>query len=272
MLTGGEIFLRKDIFDILELASKLHFEISIYSNASLLTEKKIIKLSKLNVMEFSLTIFSMDSNIHDAIVNRKDALRSVLKNVSLMKKYGIRVVIKTPVMKDNFCDYEKVYLFCKENDFTHVIDPKIKRKTNGEDVSKDLRITKNQLDEIVNSKRIEISSQIQKNQNFNEDDLICRPVLYSICITSKGDVVPCIAWQYKVGSILEKSILEIWKHSEKLKLIQNTKKSELTECLACRFNKNCTRCPGDSILENGNITGCTESAYFVAEAVNRSFN
>ena len=39
-ITGGEVFLREDIFDIIELARSLYMRVFILSNATLLDQKK----------------------------------------------------------------------------------------------------------------------------------------------------------------------------------------------------------------------------------------
>jgi len=267
IFTGGEVFLRNDIFDILKLARDLYFEVAIYSNASLLNEEKIKRLSDLNIAEFSTTVFSMHDEIHDNIVQRKGALKNTINNILMMKNYDIPVIVKTPIMKENFSSYEDVFLFCNEHGFLHVLDPKIKRRTDGNNEGSNMMINKSQLCQLVGNCRNEISKQFLRNEDFVLDELICRPVKYSMCITASGDVVPCISWQYKVGNILEQPIEMIWKNSEKLKFIQSIKKRDLVQCCNCEFNKNCMRCPGDSLLENGDLFGCNSISRFVAESV-----
>lgn len=66
-LTGGEMFCRNDIMDIIRKSSEMHFNTVLYSNVSLLNEEKIKKLSELYIKEISCTIFSLDEDIHDSI-------------------------------------------------------------------------------------------------------------------------------------------------------------------------------------------------------------
>lgn len=51
-LTGGEIFLRSDILELVRYAKKLHMRVFLMSNASLLTEDIIIELKKLELLNF----------------------------------------------------------------------------------------------------------------------------------------------------------------------------------------------------------------------------
>lgn len=56
-LTGGEIFLREDIFEIIELARRNQMRVFLLSNGTLLNKSKVTKLINLNIAEFSTTIF-----------------------------------------------------------------------------------------------------------------------------------------------------------------------------------------------------------------------
>lgn len=52
--TGGEIFLRQDLFEIIEIAINLNFRINLLSNASILDKQKIEKLANLYIAEFTV--------------------------------------------------------------------------------------------------------------------------------------------------------------------------------------------------------------------------
>lgn len=56
-LTGGEIFTRKDIFDIIEKARSMGFKLNLFSNALLLNQEIANKLASYNINSFSSTIF-----------------------------------------------------------------------------------------------------------------------------------------------------------------------------------------------------------------------
>ena len=99
VLTGGEIFIRKDILRIIRYAKELHFRVNILSNASLVTDEVAKELSELYITEYSLTIFSLNEDIHDNITGVKGSLRAALNGIELLKKYNIPVELKTPILK-----------------------------------------------------------------------------------------------------------------------------------------------------------------------------
>src|SRR5438445_10716512 len=66
-LSGGEIFLRKDFFEILEHARRLMFCIKLKTNAVFIREREAARLRELGVESIQISIYSHRPEIHDAI-------------------------------------------------------------------------------------------------------------------------------------------------------------------------------------------------------------
>ena len=122
-LTGGEIFLREDILEIVEAFRSKGLKVSLYSNGSILDREKCERLSQLGISIFSTTIFSLDEEINDYITQRKNSLRTILKNILLLDEYNIPIEIKMPIMKQNYKSYFELKQFCYEKniDFFRVL-------------------------------------------------------------------------------------------------------------------------------------------------------
>jgi MoaA/NifB/PqqE/SkfB family radical SAM enzyme len=77
-LSGGEIFLRKDFFEILECARALTFCIKLKTNAVLIREAQAARLRDLGVESIQVSIYSHRPEVHDAITKVQGSLeRSV---------------------------------------------------------------------------------------------------------------------------------------------------------------------------------------------------
>ena len=258
--TGGEIFLRKDLFDLIAIARKLNMRVILLSNATLLTEEKVKKLSELYISEFSTTVFSMDERIHDSITKQEGSLKKVLKNLSYLKKYGIRVKVKTPIMKKNMTDFMNVKKFCDENGFSFFTSSLIFSKNDGDSKPKELRIHECDMVNVVKT-----IDKISRNDYLHADDIPCRALFYSFAIDCDGNVHPCNSFLYKVGNIYENSLKEIWYDSEGMNLIRSIRSSDLTQCTSCKYKSQCDRCPGMVYLENKDFLSCDQSAKSVAK-------
>lgn len=246
VLTGGEIFLRKDIMLIIKKARELFFNVKLLSNISLLTEEKIKQLAQLDIAEISCTIFSMNDNIHDNITGVEGSLKRSINNLTILKKYNIPIVVKTVLMKENFDDYKEVERFCIDNGFKYVSTPIITLKYDGDTSPKDLRLTDKQLEKYF--KYTEKNNMYDENVNRN-DTYLCSTIRYSLAITANGDVIPCNAFNYIVGNIKNNSIKSIWEDSEELHSLQDTVWENVVECNNCKNKKFCYKCPGITLVE-----------------------
>ena len=182
-LTGGEIFLRKDIFKIIELARNCHMRVFLLSNGTLLDERKVLKLIDLNIAEFSTTIFSMNPEVHDSITGVKGSLSKLLENLEYFKGSNISIRIKTPLMKKNVSGYLDVYEYCKENGYDFLTSPLIFSKNDGDESPKNLRVCDKTLKQIL--PQIDL---INRNDHLHVDDVPCAALFYSFAIDSFGDV------------------------------------------------------------------------------------
>ncbi|MBE5936066.1 MAG: radical SAM protein [Lachnospiraceae bacterium] len=245
-LTGGEIFSRNDIFEVIELACNMCFKVNLFSNISLLNSKKINRLKELNISLISCTVFSMKEEVHDFITGVKGSLKKVIENISLLKESNIDIEVKTIVTKYNYMDYISVMEYVKENKLRFRIDYDIVPKY-GENEKNDCRLTMKQFEEIINK------LDNIKRQDFlkhNKEDYLCPESRNNIAIDSKGNVKPCIKYEYSVGNVFDNTIREIWENSLELKRIQELKWMDMGSCIKCEKNRFCNRCPLTNVKEN----------------------
>src|SRR5271167_4735651 len=107
-LSGGEIFLRKDFFEILEYARALTFCIKLKTNAVLIREAQAARLRDLGVESIQISIYSHRPEVHDAITKVPGSLRRSINAIRFLKSQGLKVVIANVLMTENMYDYQGV--------------------------------------------------------------------------------------------------------------------------------------------------------------------
>ena len=259
-LTGGEILLRKDIFDIITYIRSLHMRVILLSNATLLDLEMSKKLSRLHIAEFSTTIFSLNANVHDEITGVHGSLKKVLENLEMLKNVGIRVQVKTPLMETNMYDYKDIRSYCRENGFKYHVSPLIFEKIDGDISPLKLSIPMDKLKPIIP----ELDEET-RNDHIYINDVPCAALHFSFAINCKGKVYPCNTCCCEVGDVFHKSLKEIWFDSEILNQIRNIKKRDLIKCLHCNLRTQCNRCPALAYNKCGDFLNCDEYAKAFAE-------
>ncbi|WP_059052798.1 radical SAM/SPASM domain-containing protein [Paenibacillus senegalimassiliensis] len=266
--TGGEILLREDLFELIKIARNLHLRVFLLSNGTLLNQNKVERLAKLYISEFSTTMFSTQCEIHDSITTSKGSLDRLKQNLQMLKENNIRVQIKMPIMEFNSLCVDEVREYCEVNNFKFFASPMIYSKLDGNESPKCLRVHDNKLGTVV--KKIDEMNN-RKNKLIHETEVPCGALFYSFSIDSEGNVFPCNAFPYKVGSVFENTISDIWNHSESLKYIKSIKKSDLKHCPSCEFQSECERCPGMALLDKGDIFECDTFARSIAKLRVRNY-
>jgi radical SAM protein with 4Fe4S-binding SPASM domain len=260
-LTGGEILLRRDILEIIKKARELHFRVYLFSNASLLNEKIIKELKQYHITQFSCTVFSMDSAIHDSVTGVRGSLKKVLENIKLLQKYNISVEVKTPIMSINKFEYKSLKVYCAENGIKYGATPTIFSRINGDHSTHLLRLSKEELREVM--------SDLDEMSGFNKSKRVfgkepCTILRYIAAIDTYGNVFPCNSFYYKIGNIHESSLRDIWENSKELQYIKNISNDDLQECSECDLKNLCNRCPGIAYLEDNDLLGCSTLAKDIA--------
>lgn len=248
--TGGEIFLRKDIWLIIEYARKLGFEVLLYTNFSLLSKNDIQRLKEMNIALVSCSIFSFNEKINSDFVNYNNSVEKVKRNLIYAKEINLNIELKVMLMKFNYSSKEDIIEFCKANSinlkFDYIVYPK---RTNCSCMNK-YYLTKENLKKVI-----EKDDSYHKKIFDNNDKYICSSTRTSIFVNSNGDIFHCVNLDLYLGNIRDNSIEEIWNNNDNLHRIQNLRKFN-DDCIFCNVREYCSKCIGISFRENGKIESC----------------
>ena len=124
-LSGGEIFLRRDIFAIVEHARLRGFDIKLKTNALLIGEKEAARIAELGVHQVQISVYSHMPQVHDAITKVPGSLEKTLRAVGLLRAQRVHVVIACVLMKPNKGAFEGVQAVAREAGADHL--PSIRR-------------------------------------------------------------------------------------------------------------------------------------------------
>jgi radical SAM protein with 4Fe4S-binding SPASM domain len=253
-LTGGEIFLRPDIMEIIEKAREMYFKVTLFTNISLLNEEKIKKLSEYFISQISCTIFSLNPNIHDYITGINGSFDRAMENIKLIKSYKIPLQIKTILTNVNYSDTKEISEFCNENGFSYNIDHDIFSQIDGNSLPHELRMTKDQLN--IELKYLDKLRGF-KPREHKDEEFACYGIQNSLYIDCNGLVYPCNKYLKIVGDLNKENIYDIWNKSNELHRIQDMKWKDLHKCYKCNIDEYCMHCPGTAMLEDGDEYGAS---------------
>jgi molybdenum cofactor biosynthesis enzyme MoaA len=100
--SGGEPFLREDILEILQFASKLGFSLSLTSNGQLIEDTDIMVLSKISLARITISLHAVEQNAYNFIFGtNKYNVNDILKTIATMIESNICVGVAITLTKYN---------------------------------------------------------------------------------------------------------------------------------------------------------------------------
>lgn len=280
--SGGEIFLRKDFEEILSAARRLHFDVSLKSNALLITRERAEMLKRHGVRRVQISVYSDEHSVHDAITKVPGSLKRSLAAIPLLKEQGIQVKLACPLMKQNLLAYRGVIALAEKLNVPYVLDLTITPMMDGGHGPLEHRIAPDALLPVLQDETLHacgtsaaavqgdflaatgsvVSSGIESS---GYDDIPCSAGHNSCYISPYGEVFACVQLPIPAGNLRTDAFEDIWTHSSALARIRNVRESALPICSGCEIRSYCERCPGLAWMEGGDLLGAYERACSLAE-------
>ena len=112
-LSGGEVFLHKDIIRIIQYCREKDMEICILSNLISLRDIQIPFIKAANVSYIQTSLYSMDPEIHDSITTIKGSQEKTKAALEKLIAADVPVQISCPLMKANKDSYRAVLQYAQ---------------------------------------------------------------------------------------------------------------------------------------------------------------
>ena len=259
-LSGGEPFLRKDIFDIIEYASSRPLFVGVFSNGVLITDEIAKKLSQYNIKEIQISLDGAKPETHDAYRGIKGAYKASIKGIEALRREGIKVDIATIVNRLNMNELNEIIDMCKAWDTIPGLsyqEPKGRANVQGKDYQLSyydhyqvLIKARKYIAESTARKPFNLKVPVELNLDWHR----CSAGLNSIAVRCNGDAYPCLDLNMpraRLGNVKENTISQIWNSEHEF--LTQLRRWCLKDLKFCRDCKHFIYCNG----------GCPAMAYGV---------
>lgn len=257
-LTGGEPFLKKELWDIIDyLSNSPHvLNISIITNGTIIDEN-ISKAPGYPLLgEIYVSLDGVDAGTNDDI-RGKGSFDKTMRNIERLRSCGFSVFIMYTLLNRNINEAEKLLDFCKYLDVNGFILERFIPLGHGRKFKEEL-ITVQQLNGLYKTifSQCGVDYDEEKGAAYHAlkveldpGDKNSRELFGAECIVAKdgcallpdGRVLPCRRFFYPLGNLLKDSLADIWRDSSVLNELRDRKKlkgacreCKIKECRGCR--------------------------------------
>lgn len=262
-LSGGEIFLRNEIWELVKYISEKGMVITLFTNAALLGEEDIKKINQFNVHKVAVSLYSVKEDIHDSITGVIGSCEKTKAALEKLKATDVQVEVKCVLMKPNFPQYQSMDFYCKERGFSLILDTSMTPKLNGD--RKPLEYTF-EFEQIIQFALDEnYNYYVGKNRTLDFEKEPCSAGKISLYCSPEGKIYPCVSLRLELGDM--EKIKNIWSDSMDLRQWQRTRMKDFNYCGKQNYCKFCVEvCAGICFLENGDYLYSNTSQCFKAKA------
>jgi MoaA/NifB/PqqE/SkfB family radical SAM enzyme len=222
-LSGGEVFLRPDLLEILEYARALNFSISLMSSGTLKVNRDILRiLGDLGINGLLLTLFSLNPAVHDGLTGIPGSWAVLQETIQEAKAVGLPVVFNCIAMRPNAGDVEAIRDFALEADIPLRVDARLSPRWDGAPHHPGLALESEEQEnfyQVVGLKSAE--TREPATIGWDPDVRGCGAGEGRGYITPWGDLYPCLELPVVCGRLLEKSSFrELWDTSPRLQEVR----------------------------------------------------
>lgn len=234
VLTGGEIFLRRDIGDILQYLQEKRFILRINTNATLLDEKLLKLVADLtNIYRIHVSLYSAEPEVHDAVTKVKGSFQKTRNNLIALKEAGHDLRINCSVMQTNAASYQNVKTYIgNEFELPVHFDPFIFPKDDG---------TEDNLTQLIDDEMFAdydfFTGREQKSESTKPK--LCKAAFSFFSIDEVGNVYPCLKMKKSMvnplGKVPKERFSDIWQSSKQVQSIRASLENKLRNCSVCEL-------------------------------------
>ncbi|MBI5525258.1 MAG: radical SAM protein [Deltaproteobacteria bacterium] len=257
--SGGEIFLRSDLFALLDYARLKRFSVKLITNATLIDRTVVDRLRDYPIYQAGVSVYSLDPVIHDAMTAAPGSLAKTKAAVEMLAHAGMAVALKTLITRLNAPSYPALAAWADS------MGPRVNRQY-------DLLVTPRNdgvfgpagLNLDVKSKVAFLKANRKEGQDQRKVEELetkapkrdrgatpCFAGWTGSYIGPSGVVYPCVDWHVACGDVRTQSFSEIWRDSPGLASARGLTIAKMAACTKCALVDTCALCPGINRQETG---------------------
>lgn len=253
--TGGEVFLRKDIFKILWYAKRLGFNLIILTNGSLIDKNQADELKNISLNKIDITLHSMNKDNFENITQTKGSFDKVIRAIKLLQRRNIPLGLKNCLLKENKNDIEEVRSFSKRVGAIARLGASVVSRLDGS------------LEPIQHSGDSELAYQLRrlkpefslepcfvKHSGQKRNVFSCGAGTETLTINPKGEIKICLEIDYPKFNIAKFGLKKAWQKLNKI--IGLIEQDDNFKCNTCQLYRYCRWCPARSWTFNKTFATC----------------
>lgn len=258
LYTGGEIFARADFLEIYRYAHEKGFLITLFTNATLITERVADFLAEHPPFDIEVTLYGRTKATYESLTGIPGSFEKCLRGIHLILQRSLPLKLKTVALTINKHEIAAMKKFAQDLGVEFKFDPMINPRIDCSSSPLAVRLTPADI----------VSLDLDEPERVSEWRRLaieCAPVLpaeaearmlyecgggvNSFAIDPYGDLSICVLSHFDRYNVRNGTVREGWEQF--LRKVRTRKTSRATKCTRCALKSLCGSCAANGELETG---------------------
>lgn len=247
LLSGGEPLLRRDFGEVYRHAKGLGMMVTVFTNATLVDDAVAALFEEWPPMRVEVTLYGATAATHDAITGVAGSFARALEGVGRLLARGVRVALKTIVMKANIAELDAMEKIAEERNVPFRMDAVIFPRLNGDQAPLAQLVTPEDAVRVEMSNRRRAESWRQyagRAGRFPASDkrYDCGAGISTFHVDPVGRLFPCLMSRDVSYPLREGTFAEGWRSA--IPKVREAPACAESSCGQCDRRAACSYCPG----------------------------
>jgi radical SAM protein with 4Fe4S-binding SPASM domain len=256
LLTGGEVFLRPDFFEIYTPLTRLGLILTLFTNGTLITEALAACLAEAPPSRTEITLYGATASTYEAVTGVPGSYAHCCAGIEALVKQRIPLGLKTTITRQNVGELEAMRQMAHNWGLPFMAGWLLSKRRDGalSDVA-DCRLSAVECVALEATDRASASewteAALRESSLGNDNNFYCQAGKAAFVVNPLGEMNPCLDLTQPAARPSEIGFRAAW---EQVQRFVDSAPPLAPLCLACDARGYCPRCPAWSQLESGTLT------------------
>jgi radical SAM protein with 4Fe4S-binding SPASM domain len=257
LLSGGEPLLREDFVQVYTAARRLGFVVSVFTNASLVTQAHVDAFGEYPPEMVEVSIYGATEATYERITGVPGSFRRARRGIEQLMARGVRVGLKTMILRDNVEEITAIEAMARDLGVRFRLDPLVTARLDGDQTPLEQRVDAQRAVEVElasGGRRAEMGRFFRRQQAAGAPGTgkagelyYCGAGIASFHIDPSGFMHPCLLSTAIAYNAVTMGFADAWKAVTTA--IDDVTWDGAGGCSSCPTIDVCGYCPGVFALE-----------------------
>jgi radical SAM protein with 4Fe4S-binding SPASM domain len=256
LLTGGEVFLRRDFFEIYEPLTRMGLVLALFTNGTLITNDIAARLAQAPPSRTEITLYGATADTYEAVTGRPGSFAACCAGIEALVSHRVPLGLKTTITRQNVSELEAMRQMAHNWGVPFSAAWMLSgRPDRTASEVEDCRlpvadcVTLEATDQASAHEWTEIA--LKETAGDRHDNFYCQAGKAAFVLSPAGEMNVCLVLSQPAAKPLETGFAEAWKQVQQY---VDTAPGAAAECRTCDALAYCGRCPAWSMTETGTLT------------------